>query len=64
MTIPAEMPARRIQARKTTDGWQISLDDTSWANVMSALSIAIEASASYPEQQATFRTLRTLLSRG
>lgn len=55
---------RRVKSRRTLNGWILELDSQSWADVMSALSIAIDAtSKDDSDRAATFRTLRSALSR-
>ena len=49
-----------VKSRKTLDGWALELDNASWAELMTGLSIAID----YADQEraARLRSLRTALS--
>ncbi len=63
------MPGRCVQVRRTKKGHNIHLDPASWADLMGALSIAIEVieRSGLPaerERAARLRALRSELSKG
>jgi hypothetical protein len=59
--------AGHIQARKTPGGWRLELDNLAWAQIMTALSIAIETcdqvrSDAGTARAAVFKELRSAMS--
>lgn len=60
----SEQKPRRIKARIVPDGWAIEIDDQSWAEMMTALSIAIETCQRDGDQDRanSLRKLRSALS--
>lgn len=55
--------ARRIKTRHTLQGVILEMDRVSWAEMMTALGVAIEHAAS-GDEAAKLRALRSALSRG
>lgn len=53
---------QRVKTRRTPAGFIIEIDPASWAEMMTALSIAIDATRNEPERAASLRKLRTALS--
>jgi hypothetical protein len=55
----------RVVSRKIPACWLLELDTASWAELMTAVSIAIDAtSKDEPDRAARLRTLRSQISKG
>ena len=59
-----EQKPRCVKSRRTFNGWIIEMDSQSWADLMSGLSIAIDACRDDLDRARPFKALRTALSRG